>query len=118
MTTADVTVSPERKGSGLGIAGFATSCSGFVIGLGSMVFMFMLPLATSAVTLGLGYIIALDEPPLNLRTGQYAPARVSYFRVADWMQLARMVAMSSASMPALCPRYAVALGDEVASVSA
>ena len=27
----------------------------------------MLPLGTSAVTLGLGYIIALDEPPLNLR---------------------------------------------------
>jgi thiamine transport system permease protein len=30
--------------------------------------VFMLPLGTSAVTLGLGYIIALDEPPLNLRT--------------------------------------------------
>ena len=30
--------------------------------------MFMLPLATSAVTLGFGFIIALDEPPLNLRT--------------------------------------------------
>ncbi|MBN1966324.1 MAG: iron ABC transporter permease [Anaerolineae bacterium] len=30
--------------------------------------VFMLPLATSAVTLGFGYIIALDEPPLNLRT--------------------------------------------------
>lgn len=30
--------------------------------------LFMLPLATSAVTLGLGYVIALDEPPLNLRT--------------------------------------------------
>jgi thiamine transport system permease protein len=27
----------------------------------------MLPLATSAVTLGLGYIIALGRPPLNLR---------------------------------------------------
>jgi len=27
----------------------------------------MLPLGTSAVTLGLGYIVALDEPPLNLR---------------------------------------------------
>ena len=27
----------------------------------------MLPLATSAVTLGLGYIIALNKPPLNLR---------------------------------------------------
>ena len=30
--------------------------------------MLMLPLGTSAVTLGFGYIIALDEPPLNLRT--------------------------------------------------
>lgn len=29
--------------------------------------VFMLPLGTSAVTLGLGYIIALDAPPLNLR---------------------------------------------------
>src|SRR5690606_13134120 len=28
----------------------------------------MLPLGTSAVTLGFGYIVALDEPPLNLRT--------------------------------------------------
>jgi len=30
--------------------------------------IFMLPLGTSAVTLGLGYIVALNEPPLNLRT--------------------------------------------------
>ena len=30
--------------------------------------LFMLPLATSAVTLGFGFIIALDKPPLNLRT--------------------------------------------------
>ncbi len=29
--------------------------------------LFMLPLATSAVTLGFGYIIALNKPPLNLR---------------------------------------------------
>ena len=29
--------------------------------------LFMLPLGTSAVTLGFGYLIALDEPPLNLR---------------------------------------------------
>ncbi len=32
--------------------------------------VFMLPLATSAVTLGFGFIIALDEPPLNLRTSR------------------------------------------------
>jgi thiamine transport system permease protein len=30
--------------------------------------LLMLPLGTSAVTLGLGYVVALDEPPLNLRT--------------------------------------------------
>jgi thiamine transport system permease protein len=30
--------------------------------------LFILPLGTSAVTLGFGYIIALDQPPLNLRT--------------------------------------------------
>jgi thiamine transport system permease protein len=30
--------------------------------------VFMLPLAASAVTLGFGYIVALDEPPLNVRT--------------------------------------------------
>ncbi len=30
--------------------------------------IFMLPLATSAVTLGFGFIIALDESPLNLRS--------------------------------------------------
>jgi len=29
--------------------------------------LFMLPLGTSAVTLGLGYILALDHPPLDLR---------------------------------------------------
>ncbi|MBA3530635.1 MAG: ABC transporter permease subunit, partial [Ardenticatenales bacterium] len=30
--------------------------------------LLLLPLGTSAVTLGFGYIVALDEPPLNLRT--------------------------------------------------
>ncbi len=30
--------------------------------------LFMLPLSTSAVTLGFGFIIALDRPPLDLRT--------------------------------------------------
>ncbi len=36
--------------------------------------VFMLPLSTSAVTLGYGFIIALDEPPLNLRTSLMLPA--------------------------------------------
>ncbi len=30
--------------------------------------LFMLPLGTSAITLGFGYIVALNRPPLNLRT--------------------------------------------------
>jgi thiamine transport system permease protein len=30
--------------------------------------LLMLPLATSAVTLGFGFLIALDEPPINLRS--------------------------------------------------
>jgi thiamine transport system permease protein len=29
--------------------------------------LFMLPLGTSAVTLGLGYLVAMDQPPLDLR---------------------------------------------------
>ena len=36
--------------------------------LGWLEALFMLPLATSAVVLGFGYNIALDEPPLNLRS--------------------------------------------------
>jgi len=33
--------------------------------------VFLLPLGTSAVTLGFGYILALDEPPLNLRASPW-----------------------------------------------
>jgi len=33
--------------------------------------LLMLPLATSAVTLGLGFIITFDEPPLNLRASPW-----------------------------------------------
>lgn len=36
--------------------------------------LLMLPLSTSAVTLGFGFVIALDEPPLNLRTSLLLPA--------------------------------------------
>jgi len=36
--------------------------------------LFMLPLSTSAITLGFGFVIALDEPPLNLRTSLLLPA--------------------------------------------
>lgn len=34
-------------------------------------------------------------PPLNLRQGQYAPRRVSVFRVANWQGLARMAATAA-----------------------
>lgn len=65
----------------LGIAG-ATTLMALLLGLCASVFLaspkarfssvldpiFMLPLSTSAVTLGFGFILALDEPPLNLRT--------------------------------------------------
>jgi len=36
--------------------------------LGGLDILLMLPLVTSAVTIGFGYVVALDEPPLNLRT--------------------------------------------------
>ena len=36
--------------------------------------LLMLPLSTSAVTLGFGFIIALDRPPLNLRSSWLLPA--------------------------------------------
>jgi thiamine transport system permease protein len=36
--------------------------------------LFMLPLSTSAVTLGFGFVVALDEPPLNLRASIFLPA--------------------------------------------
>ncbi len=65
--------------------GFALATTGLAVGLGLMAAvlldrrgqarigrlldpLFMLPLGTSAVTLGLGYIVALDQPPLDLRT--------------------------------------------------
>jgi thiamine transport system permease protein len=62
-------------------AGFAAALA-MVIGLSAAAYLaaphgkmtsildpvFMLPLSTSAVTLGFGFILALDRPPLNLRT--------------------------------------------------
>lgn len=36
--------------------------------------VFMLPLSTSAITLGFGFVVALDEPPLNLRSSVFLPA--------------------------------------------
>ena len=36
--------------------------------------LLMLPLSTSAVTLGFGFVVALDKPPLNLRSSWMLPA--------------------------------------------
>ncbi|MDP3674573.1 MAG: type II secretion system protein GspL [Novosphingobium sp.] len=38
---------------------------------------------------------AWHDPPLNLRQGVYAPRRVSFFRLPDWLQLARMAAVAA-----------------------
>ena len=45
--------------------------------------LFMLPLSTSAVTLGFGFIIALDKSPLNLRTsyGLKPTSGITFFGV-------------------------------------
>ena len=52
---------------GLGIPGalFLSRTRGFLTAFFDPIFM--LPLSTSAVTLGFGFIIAFDHPPLNLR---------------------------------------------------
>lgn len=39
-------------------------------------------------------LAAWRAPPLNLRQGPYAPRRVSFFRLPDWTQLARMAAVA------------------------
>jgi general secretion pathway protein L len=39
-------------------------------------------------------LAAWRDPPLNLRQGAYAPRRVSFFRLPDWVQLARMAAVA------------------------
>lgn len=40
-------------------------------------------------------LAAYAAPLLDLRQGQYAPRRVSYFRLPDWTRLARMVAIAA-----------------------
>ena len=40
-------------------------------------------------------LTAWQMPPLNLRQGVYAPRRVSFFRLPDWRQLARMAAVAA-----------------------
>lgn len=40
-------------------------------------------------------LAAHRNPPLNLRQGQFAPRRVSFLLLPDWMQLARMTAVAA-----------------------
>lgn len=40
-------------------------------------------------------VAAYAAPPLDLRQGQYAPRRVSFFRLPDWAKLARMAAVAA-----------------------
>ncbi len=72
-------ISPLRAGINSISTAISTMLLSLAIGLPATFFLaktrnkaiwdgiIMLPVATSAVTLGLGYIIALDKPPLNLR---------------------------------------------------
>ena len=40
-------------------------------------------------------LAAWRDPPLNLRQGAYGSRRVSFFRLPDWLQLARMAALAA-----------------------
>lgn len=52
------------------------------------------PLVLSAAALDDALLATWNDPPLNLRQGLYAPRRVSFFRLPDWTQLARMAAVA------------------------
>jgi len=52
------------------------------------------PLVLSAAALDDALLATWKLPPLNLRQGLYAPRRVSFFRLPDWTQLARMAAVA------------------------
>ena len=53
------------------------------------------PESLSDETLETALLAAWRNPPLNLRQGVYAPRRVSFFRLPDWRQLARMAAVAA-----------------------
>ncbi|QGN53839.1 type II secretion system protein GspL [Novosphingobium sp. Gsoil 351] len=53
------------------------------------------PEAVSDAALERALLAAWRDPPLNLRQGLYAPRRVSFFRLPDWRQLARMAAVAA-----------------------
>ena len=70
--------------------------------------LIMLPLATSAVTLGLGFILALDEPPLNLRTS-WVLIPIAHSLVATPF-VARSVLPALRQIPPSLPEAAQVLG--------
>lgn len=53
------------------------------------------PEAMSDDALDAALLAAWLDPPLNLRQGVYAPRRVAFFRLPDWVQLARMAAVAA-----------------------
>ena len=53
------------------------------------------PKTLSDEALEAALLTAWRDPPLNLRQGIYAPRRVSFFRLPDWRQLARMLAVAA-----------------------
>ena len=53
------------------------------------------PESLSTDALETALLAAWRDPPLNLRQGVYAPRRVSFFRLPDWRQLARMAAVAA-----------------------
>ena len=53
------------------------------------------PESLSDEALETALLTAWRDPPLNLGQGVYAPRRVSFFRLPDWRQLARMAAVAA-----------------------
>lgn len=53
------------------------------------------PETLSEAALEAALLAGWRNPPLNLRQGVYAPRRVSFFRLPDWKQLARMTAVAA-----------------------
>lgn len=70
--------------------------------------IFMLPLSTSAVTLGFGFIIALDSPPLNLRSS-WILLPIAHSLVA-FPFVVRTILPSISSIPACWRESALLLG--------
>jgi general secretion pathway protein L len=53
------------------------------------------PESISDTALEAALLATWRDPPLNLRQGAYASRRVSFFRLPDWAQLARMAAVAA-----------------------